>query len=128
VTAPCAAPVQVTAVSPVGASVLCADATVHQTGDAGTTWVSSQPISGVSTIAAREDTVLAVIERQGECAGLQVVALDAAAGLSVGAPGACITTEPTDGHTALTVSNDGAMVWLWSNGVVARSVDGGVSW
>ncbi|MDR5701474.1 hypothetical protein [Agromyces aerolatus] len=133
---PCAEPVQVAGVSPARAVVLCADAVVHVTDDAGGTWVSSEPISGVSAIAARDDAVLVVIERQGECEGLQVAGLSAGgageagaeAGLVLGAPGACITTEPTDGHSALAVSNDGSMVWLWSNGVVARSVDGGASW
>lgn len=125
-TTPCATPVQVVGTSPAQASVLCADATVHTTNDAGATWAASQPISGVAAIAARTDGLLAVIERQGDCAGLQVTALDAA--LVAGAPGACVTTEPTDGHTALSVSNDGAMVWLWSGGVVARSADGGQSW
>ncbi|WP_308796900.1 beta propeller repeat protein [Agromyces silvae] len=127
-TTPCEAPVQVAPISPVRAAVLCADAVVHVTSDAGATWTSSSPISGAAAIAAREDTLLVALERQGECPGLQVASLDASAGLALGGAGACITTEPTDGHTALTVSNDGAMVWLWSNGVVARSVDGGQSW
>lgn len=125
-TAPCATPLQVVGTSPAQASVLCADAVVHFTSDAGATWVASQPISGIAAIAARGDGLLAVLDRQGECAGLQVVALDAA--LVAGTPGACVTTQPTDGHIALAVSNDGAMVWLWSGGVVARSVDGGQSW
>jgi len=123
---PCASPVQVAGVSPVRAAVLCADAVVQVTDDAGATWTPAGPISGIAAIAARPDAVLVALERQNGCDGLQVATLDAS--LTLGEAGACITTQPTDGHTAVAVSNDGAMVWLWSGGVVARSVDGGQSW
>jgi hypothetical protein len=126
VVAPCAAPVQVAALSSSAAAVLCADAVVHSTIDGGAGWAASEPISGAAAIAAGNGGYLVAIERQGDCAGVQVATLDTV--LTLGAPGGCVASEAGPGQTGLTVSADGSAVWLWSGGVVGRSFDGGQSW
>jgi hypothetical protein len=123
---PCAEPVQIVASSGAEAAVLCGDAVVHATGDGGVTWIASQPIPGAAALAARAGGYLVAVERQGDCAGVQVASVDA--GLSVSAPGACVVTEPAEGMTSIAMSADGTAVWIWANGIVNRSFDGGLTW
>lgn len=123
---PCAAPVQVVAASATEAAVLCGDAVVHTTGDGGVTWTASEPISGAAAISARPGGYLVAVERQGECTGVQVASLEATGAL--GAPGACVVTEPAEGLTSIAMSSDGAALWIWANGIVNRSFDGGATW
>ncbi|QAY74719.1 hypothetical protein ET445_16625 [Agromyces protaetiae] len=124
--APCEAPVQLAARSDAQTAVLCADAVVYATGDAGATWAGSSPIDGVAAIAATGSAYLVALEGHDGCAGVQVAALGD--DLAPGAAGGCLESDAPEGATVLAASADGASTWVWSGEVVARSADGGATW
>jgi hypothetical protein len=125
VTSPCASPVQVAQRDAASAAVLCSDATLAVTTDAGASWAITVPIDGAASVAvAPDDYRLAVTGRDG-CGGVQVVAVSPA--LEVGDPGGCLASDAANGATVLAIAGD-STVWVWSGGVVARSSDGGMTW
>lgn len=122
---PCEHPVQLVGRSSAEAAVLCSDATVSTTTDAGAAWQTSAPMRGVVSVASVPDGyVVAVVGLDG-CAGAQVLAL--ATDLSAGAPGACVPAEAAPGATVIASAPSGVL-WFWSGEVVARSSDGGATW
>lgn len=120
--APCAA-VALAGAGSRGA-VLCGDATVVTTTDAGATWAEPVAVPGVAAVATRGDGfVLAVLNANG-CVGVQVVGLT---GGALGAPGACLAATAAAGEVAVATASDDS-VFVWAGNTVARSADGGATW
>lgn len=122
---PCATPVQLAPRDDVSAAVLCADATVAATTDAGSTWGVSDPIDGASSITRSDDGYRLAVTGVNGCVGAQVVPVSTAP--AVGAPGSCLESEVGEGATVVATAADGT-VWIWSGEALARSSNGGTTW
>lgn len=122
-------PRQVAAADAVSAAVLCDDAVLSITGDGGVNWLETEPVSGAAAIAMQRDDattgIRVLVAEQGECDGVQAVSV--ATDGTAGPAGDCVTTDASDGASAIAVDSTGG-VWLWSDEVVARSADGGTTW
>lgn len=122
---PCATPVQLAPRDDASAAVLCSDATVAATTDAGSTWGASEQIDGASSITRSDDGYRVAVTGVNGCDGAQVVPVSTA--LAVGASGSCMESGATDGATVLATGSDG-MVWIWSGETLAHSSNGGTTW
>lgn len=122
---PCAKPVQVATTNDTTAAVLCADAAVVMTADAGGSWSAPVAIPGAAAIAAGGSGYLVVVSGQNGCAGAQLAQVPAAAD-GVSQPGACVASAASAPDNAVAQADD--TVWLWSGDTVARSTDGGQTW
>lgn len=121
---PCATSIQVAARSATEAAVLCDDATVSATADAGATWSGPTAVPAAASVTSGADGYsVAVVDGDG-CDGVQVVSLST--DLQTGAPGACVASDAGPGATV--VSAAGGVLWLWSGDVLGRSSDGGATW
>lgn len=122
-------PRQVAAADAQSATVLCDDAVLSITSDGGVNWLETEPVSGAAAIAMQRDDaasgIRVLVAAQGECDGVQVATV--AADGTAGPAGECMATDAADGASAIAVDSTGD-VWLWSDEVVARSVDGGTTW
>ncbi|WP_157432296.1 hypothetical protein [Agromyces italicus] len=128
VAAPCGVVVQLAAIDETSAAVLCDDATVHATADAGASWGAAVPVSGAVAITAGGAGYRVAVANVDGCAGAQLVELAADGGsLAAGAGGACLESSVSAGGVAVASGDDGS-VWMWVGDVLARSDDGGGSW
>lgn len=122
--APCATPVQLAARSATEAVVLCDDAMLTASSDAGASWSEPTAVPAAASVTSGADGYYVAVVDGGECDGVQVVALST--DLQPGAPGACV--ESNAGPGATVVAAAGGVLWLWSGDVVVRSIDGGATW
>ena len=122
---PCETPVQVAARSEIEAVVLCEDATLTATSDAGASWAGPAAVANAASVTSGADGYFVAVTEHDGCDGAQVVSLST--DLQSGAPGACVPSNAGPGATVVSAAADG-LVWLWSGEVVARSSDGGATW
>jgi len=111
---------QLSAQSPKGAAVLCADNSVHATGNGGKTWSAAAAPARTVAIAADGDKWLVAVRGGGGCVGLTV------AELSAKASGGCVGIGAA-GPAALDVP-DPKTVWAATPATSAVSVDAGANW
>lgn len=108
------------------AALLCADATVRRTKDAGATWDAGLSVPGA---AALDDTpggyVIGVAGQPG-CAGVQLRTIGKAATAGEGATVGCFKAQFQPGDVA--VSAGGTAIWVWAGASLGVSLDGGASW
>ncbi|GAA4379005.1 hypothetical protein [Agromyces bauzanensis] len=126
--APCAVVVQVAVIDENSAAVLCDDASVHATTDAGNTWMPPAPVPGAAAIGVGADAYRVAVVNQNGCAGAQLVGLGVApGGLAPIAAGACLPATVAPGEAAVASAADGT-TWLWAGDALGRTQDGGATW
>ncbi|MFD4422559.1 hypothetical protein ACFWN7_13805 [Agromyces sp. NPDC058484] len=125
--APCGAVVQLTVIDENSAALLCDDATVHATVDAGGTWLPPVAVPGAAAISAGADGYRVAVINQNGCVGAQVAGVTITdARLQADAAGVCLDATIAPGEAALAVGDDAT--WLWAGNALARSEDGGATW
>lgn len=125
--APCTVVVQVAVIDENSAAVLCDDASVHATVDAGATWLPPAAVPGAAAIGADGAGYRVAVLNHDGCVGAQVVGVEVGAeGLAAGASGACFPVAVAAGDVA--VASADQVVWLWAGDGLARSGDGGATW
>ena len=125
--APCGTVVQLAVIDESSAAVLCDDASVYATVDAGQGWMPPVSVPGASAISASGAGYRLVVVNQNECVGAHVVEIVVTdADLRLTAPGSCLPAAIAPGETALAVGED--VTWLWAGNAFARSEDGGATW
>ncbi|TFC32021.1 hypothetical protein E3O53_12090 [Cryobacterium sp. TMT2-18-3] len=124
--APCATVATLAATDDSSAAILCTDASVFTTTDAGATWSAPASIPGAAALTATADGYGVAVANSAGCVGVALVTVSAAGGLDTTAR-ACLAATVIPGETAVTAAEDGTL-WLWAGDAFARSTDGGQSW
>ena len=124
--APCAAVATLAATDDSSAAVLCTDASVFTTTDAGATWSAPVPVAGAAALAATTSGYEVAVANPAGCVGVSLVTVSADGELDATAR-ACLTATVNPGETAVSVAEDGTL-WLWAGDAFARSTDSGASW
>ena len=124
--APCATVTTFAATDDSSAAVLCTDATVFTTQDAGETWSAPTSVPGAAALAASTDGYQVAVSNPISCVGASLVKVSED-GVLDATSGACLTGTVNSGETAVSVAEDGT-IWLWAGDAFARSTDGGASW
>ncbi|WP_210480592.1 hypothetical protein [Naasia sp. SYSU D00948] len=122
--APCSA-VAVAPRNAADAAVLCADSTVWRTSDAGSTWDGGIAVEGAVSIDDSGPGYVLGATGRADCAGVQVLALDPAAGAGPAVSG-CLPSDAPVGEVAIAAVGD--WVWLWAGDAVTVSAYGGRTW
>jgi hypothetical protein len=126
VAAPCAA-VSALAAKGAAAAVLCLDASVITTLDAGATWSVPAVVPGAAALAATTEGYAVAVVNSSGCVGASLLSVSAEGGLGAGTDAACLPATVNAGEAAISVAPDGT-VWLWAGDALVRSADGGLSW
>jgi len=126
VAAPCAAVVTTAATDDSRAAVLCADASIFTTVDAGATWSAPTSIPGAASLAATAESYEVAVTNPVGCVGVSLVKVSVDGVLDTTAR-ACLAATVNPGETAVSAAGDGTL-WLWAGDAFARSTDGGASW
>ena len=124
--APCEAVTTIAATDDSSAAVLCTDASVFTTTDAGATWSAPVPVAGAAALAATTSGYEVAVANPAGCVGVSLVTVSADGELDATAR-ACLTATVNPGETAVSVAEDGTL-WLWAGDAFARSTDSGASW
>ena len=122
---PCETPVQVASRSEAEAAVLCEDATLTTTSDAGASWADPASVPSAASVTSGADGYFVAVTDHDGCDGAQVVSLST--DLQSSTPGECILSNAGPGATVVSAAANG-LLWLWSGDVVARSSNGGATW
>ena len=126
VASPCANVAALAAADDSRAAILCADASVLTTQDAGATWSGPASIPGAAALAATAGGYEVAVANPGGCIGVSLVSVSVDGTLDATAR-ACVTATVNPGETAIAAGEDG-ILWLWAGDAFARSTDGGASW
>jgi hypothetical protein len=126
VVAPCTAVATLAATNDTSAAVLCLDASVFTTQDAGATWSTPGSVPGAAALAATAEGYGVAVANPANCVGVSLVTLSLGGALGE-TPGGCVAATVDPGETALSGGEDGTL-WLWVDDIFARSTDGGVTW
>jgi len=126
VAAPCAAVATLAVTDKTTAAVLCTDASVFTTGNAGATWSAAAAVPGAAALTASTGGYQVAVMNPAGCAGVSLIAVSTAGALD-STPGACLSATVNPGEVALSAAEDGTL-WLWAGDAFARSTDGGVTW
>lgn len=104
-------------------AVVCSDARLASSVDAGANWTLLGPFPGAESMASTGDGYLLASTGVADCAGTKVskFTVDLLEESST-----CVADVVAPGETAV-AAGDGA-VWLWAGDTIRRSLDGGVSW
>ena len=124
--APCATVATFAATDDSSAAVLCTDASVFTTTDAGATWSAPVSIPGAAALAATTGGYSVAVVNPAGCVGVSLVTVSADGALDAAAR-ACLAATVNPGETAISVARGGTL-WLWAGDAFARSTDGGQSW
>jgi hypothetical protein len=124
--APCTTVATLAATDDSSAAVLCADASVFTTQDAGATWSAPTSVPGAAALAATTDGYEVAVANPVGCVGVSLVKVSADGVLDATAR-ACLAATVNPGETAVSAVEDGTL-WLWAGDAFARSTDGGASW
>ena len=126
VTAPCAGVTTLAASGDSTVAVLCADASVFTTSDAGETWSTPASVPGAAAITATASGYEVAVANPAGCVGVSLVRMSGDGVLDATA-GACLAATVGPGDTAVSAAEDGTL-WLWAGDAFARSTDDGASW
>ena len=126
VTAPCAVVTTLAASGDSNVAVLCADASVFTTSDAGETWSTPASVPGAAAITATASGYEVAVANPAGCVGVSLVRMSGDGVLDATA-GACLAATVGPGDTAVSAAEDGTL-WLWAGDAFARSTDDGASW
>ena len=124
--APCEAVTTIAATDDSSAAVLCTDASVFTTQDAGATWSAPTSVPGAAALAATAGGFEIAVANPAGCIGVSLVAVSAD-GVLDATDRACLAATINPGETAVSVAEDGTL-WIWAGDAFARSTDGGASW
>ena len=126
VTAPCAAVTTLAEASDSNVAVVCADASVFTTMDAGKTWSTPASVPGAAAITATASGYEVAVANPVGCVGASLVRVSED-GVLDAAAGACLAATVGPGDTAVSAAEDGTL-WMWAGDAFARSTDDGASW
>ncbi|POH60827.1 hypothetical protein C3B61_19210 [Cryobacterium zongtaii] len=126
VVAPCVSVATLAAADNSSAAVLCIDASVVTTQDAGATWSAPAAVPGAAAIAATNEGFQVAVANPAGCVGISLVGVSQDGAVDA-TPRPCVDAIVGTGETALSASDDG-MLWLWAGDRFARSADGGATW
>ncbi|MDH6235369.1 hypothetical protein [Cryobacterium sp. CG_9.6] len=126
VTAPCGAVATLAATDDTTAAVLCTDASVFTTVDAGATWSAAASVPGAAALTASTEGYRVAVVNPTGCTGISLVTISLVGALD-STPAACVSATVNPGEVALSAAEDGTL-WLWAGDAFARSTDNGVSW
>lgn len=126
VAAPCAAVAALAVTDDSSAAVLCTDASVFTTTDAGVTWSAPASLPGAAALAAIKGGYEVAVVNPAGCVGASLVTVSTDGVLDASAR-ACLAGTVNPGETAIAGGEDGTL-WLWAGDAFARSTDGGQSW
>ena len=124
--APCEAVATLVATDDSSAAVLCTDASVFMTTDAGATWSEPASVPGAAALAATGGGYVVAVANAAGCIGVSLVSVSVGGVLDSTAR-ACVAATVSPGETAVAAAEDGTL-WLWAGDAFARSTDGGASW
>ena len=124
--APCAAVASLAATDKSSAAVLCTEATVFTTQDAGETWSAPTSVPGAAALAATTGGYQVAVSNPAGCVGVSLRKISSDVVIDE-TNGACLTGTVNTGETAISVAEDGT-IWLWAGEAFGRSTDGGASW
>ena len=124
--APCEAVATLAATDASSAAVLCTDASIFTTTDAGKTWSAPASVPGAAALAATTGGYEVAVVNPAGCVGVSLVTVSTDGGLDTAAR-ACLAATVNRGESAISVAEDGTL-WLWAGDALARSTDGGQSW
>ena len=124
--APCTGVATLAATDDSSAAVLCADATVFTTQDAGATWSAPTSVPGAAALAVTTDGYEVAVANPVDCVGVSLFKVSVDGVLDATAR-ACLAATVSPGETAVSAAEDGTL-WLWAGDAFARSTDGGTSW
>lgn len=124
--APCEVVTTLAATDDSNAAVLCADASIFTTQDAGASWSAPTSVPGAAALAATPDGYEVAVANPVGCVGVSLVKISGDGGLDATAR-ACLAAAVNPGETAVSAAEDGTL-WLWAGDAFARSTDGGASW
>ena len=127
VAAPCASVATLAALDNARAAVLCIDASVVTTQDAGFSWSVPSSIPGAAAITATAGGYAVAVANPTGCSGAALVSISENAAFDSAAIGTCFSSAVNEGETALSAADDGS-IWLWVGDSYARTLDGGASW
>ena len=126
VPAPCAAVATLAPTDDANVAVLCVDASIFTTQNAGSSWSAPVSVPGAAALAATAEGYQAAVANSVGCVGVSLLSVSLEATLDAAA-GTCVAATVGAGETALSTSPEG-MLWLWAGDAFARSADGGVTW
>ena len=124
--APCPTVATIAVTGDSSAAVLCTDASVFTTTDAGATWSAPVSVPGAAALAATTGGYEIAVANSAGCVGVSLVTVSTE-GVLDGTTRSCLAATVNPGETAVAVSQDGTL-WLWAGDAFARSTDGGASW
>ena len=124
--APCASVATWAATDDTSAAVLCTDASVFTTTDAGVTWSAPASVPGAAALAATSGGYEVAVANPAGCVGVSLVTVSGDGSLDATARG-CLAATVNPGEAAISVAGGGTL-WLWAGDAFARSTDGGQSW
>jgi hypothetical protein len=128
VDAPCDSVVALAMRSATEAALLCSDAQLFTTQNAGAAWSDSVTIRGAVNLAVTEMGYVIATVGLPECAGVQLIALSVEPPTAT--PTGCLPAdEPAEtmqGNVAVTEA--AGTLWVWAGESLERSIDQGTSW
>ena len=124
--APCEAVATLAVTDDSSAAVLCTDASVFTTQDAGSTWSGPTSVPGAAALAATTTGYVVAVANSVGCVGASLVKVSTDSKLDATGQ-TCLAGTVNPGEIAIAVGKD-ATLWLWAGDAFARSTDGGLSW
>lgn len=103
--------------------VLCDDASVAVSEDAGTTWSAPIDVPNAAAVGLSVDGFVIASVDEDECTGAQTRLLQNG---QLGDPGGCVEGSIEEGGVA--VGGNATDLYLWAGDAFVRSTDGGATW